>query len=184
MATRIGIIGAGRSPEINSVGQGALPRSPTLAIANGCRVKPCHHHRALCHDDARLSALMSFAFRFVGRCPTLLISGLRPVFALANLALLAAVLLAGCATQNPIVGRWVGDDETTQGGEITFFTDGSLVAKDKRQNREEKGTYSLEGKRIKTSLGDNTEIADYNISGENLTVTTDDGETFTFRKAK
>ena len=85
---------AGRRPAINSVGQ-----RPTSVNSNPCRATPYYHdgsdarrrrvvpcasdtrqRRAMPYaNDTRLSALFNEVFRFVGRCPTLLIIGLCPM---------------------------------------------------------------------------------------------------------
>ena len=118
---------------------------------------------------------------------------MKRIFAISNLALLAAILLTGCSKQNSIVGRWIDDERG--GVEYTFFADGTFAAKriDIMEGMTyslefmEKMTYSLEGNQIKFCIdGEEGGTVDYSINGEKLTIT-DDGKTdkkLTFRKAK
>jgi hypothetical protein len=73
---------AGQRPAINSTGQ-----RPVLAMRMGCRLKAYHQksrdshlfqEMPPCVFDARLTALKSFIGRYTGRCPVLLMTGLRP----------------------------------------------------------------------------------------------------------
>ena len=103
---------------------------------------------------------------------------MKRIIALANLALFAAILLAGCSSKNPIVGQWINDETAA---ETIFFTDGSMVVK--FQGFIHEGTYSLAGNHIKLSTSGEIVLGDYRINGETLTITTE-GRTGTYRKGK
>jgi len=63
----------GQSPFIISVGQGALPRSPTKSSHNHNPLKGVHQQtQGLRNEDCALTGLMFLFASFVGRCPTLM----------------------------------------------------------------------------------------------------------------
>jgi len=131
---------------------------------------------------------------------------MKRIITIPTLALLAAVLLAGCATKtissenvttetssekdstHPIVGRWVGDGGDVRGIEIVFFDDGNMTKSIPALlfGGVEKFTYSLSDNQIKMkkkSLFSPSFTGEYNINGEILTITFHD-EPEKFRKAK
>ena len=110
---------------------------------------------------------------------------MKRIFTLASLALVAAVLLAGCAEKNSIVGRWVNDNENDYVKEVTFFTDGTVISKG--ENHTVKATYLLEGNLLKVFEEGEAEpdITEYIVKNGKLTIIDkDDDERIVLTKTK
>jgi len=66
---------------------------------------------------------------------------MKRIFAITTFAL----LLAGCATKNPILGRWVSDEKDDDGEkfEVIFLSDGVYFTR--------RGIYTISNNQIKLS---------------------------------
>lgn len=98
--------------------------------------------------------------------------------------MLLAVSLCACGTgSDSIVGSWSG---TTEGVAVTmsFEKDGTGTLSALGGLATEKFTYTVEGSTITVKTADDdTEVYDYSIDGDSLTLTMDD-ETLTLTKSK
>ena len=88
-----------------------------------------------------------------------------------------------------LFGTWVlteFEDGETFTETVTFNENlsGTLVSSEtfegETESVSESFTWSTDGNKLRLIIGGETEILKYSISGDNLTVTTEDGETITF----
>lgn len=87
-------------------------------------------------------------------------------------SLTIAIALCSCGGTSSIVGVWEGNGET-----IEFFDDGTLTFEGMD------GSYSIsDGNRLKIQVLWASYGFDYDISGDTLTLTTDDGSTQTYTR--
>ena len=100
----------------------------------------------------------------------------RGIFGLAMLAVLLSfgMVLVGCSSERQLLGRWQGSD-----GTVEFFSDG------RGSFDGDTFGWTVSRGRVRLDFGSwQYETVRFRVSGSTLTLTFDDGETYSFRRVR